>query len=86
MLTETSKAKISAEQPKTIGGLLLSALEMEDAIAGGVYEEYMLRSNWPARLKDETFEGVQMLLKILIDDTRRHRNMITDIKSRIERQ
>jgi hypothetical protein len=76
--TETKKAK-------TISGLLASALDMEDEIAHSVYRDYMERKNWPVELKDETFEEIRKNLSILLEDTKRHRNIIKNLQSKLGR-
>ena len=67
-----------------MAGLLLSALDMEDEIAHSVYRDYMDRKNWPADLKDETFEEIRKHLTTLLDDTQRHQNMIKHLQSKLE--
>lgn len=69
---------------KIISGMLLSALDMEDEIAHSVYLDYMDRKNWPAELKDETFEEIEGYLTTLLDDTQRHRNIIKRLQSKLE--
>lgn len=64
--------------------MLTSALDMEDEIAHSVYLDYMDRKNWPAELKDETFEEIQGYLTTLLDDTQRHRTMIKNLQSKLE--
>ena len=68
---------------KTISGLLVSALDMEDEIAHSVYRDYMERKNWPRELKDETFEEIRKHLTILLDDTKRHRKTIKNLQSKL---
>ena len=60
----------------TIGGILASALNMEDQISSGAYEDYLQRSNWPAQLDDEVFHEIRKRLTTLIEDTKRHRAII----------
>lgn len=72
------------KEHKTIGGILLSGLDVEETIANGVYKDYMDRKNWPVELKDETFEEIRGYLKVLIDDTARHKNIITYLISKME--
>ncbi len=74
---------IEIKEAKTISGLLISALDMEDEIAHSVYRDYMERKNWPGELKDETFEEIRESLTILLDDTRRHRNIIKNLQSKL---
>jgi hypothetical protein len=77
---ETKKAETDRKEPKTIQGLLLSALDMEDEIAQSVYRDYMDRENWPADLKDDIFEEIQKYLATLLDDTERHRNIVRNLQ------
>ena len=80
---EIENATAHFEKAKRISGLLISALDMEDEIAHGVYRDYMERKNWPAELKDETFEEIRKNLTILLDDTKRHRNIIKNLQSKL---
>lgn len=72
------------KKPKTIAGLLLSGLEMEDTMAHSVYQDYMDRKNWPEKLTDEVFNEIKKHLKTLLDDTARHRNIMTHLISKLE--
>lgn len=81
--TETRKTEIHRKEPKTVQGLLLSAFDMEDEIAHSIYRDYMDRKNWPADLKDETFEEIRKYLNILLDDTERHRNIVRHLQSKL---
>jgi len=83
--TETKKAGYSRKEPQSVAGLLLSALDMEDEIAHSVYQDYMDRKNWPASLKDETFEEICKHLTTLLNDTQRHRTMIKHLQSKLDR-
>ena len=83
--TETQKTGHRRKQPQSVAGLLLSALDMEDEIAHSVYQDYMDRKNWPAGLKDETFEEIRKHLTVLLDDTQRHRTMIKHLQSKLDR-
>ena len=68
---------------KRVGGYILSALDMEESFANGVYVDYMDRKNWPVDVDRETFEKIQSLLKILIADTARHKNILSKLKKKI---
>jgi hypothetical protein len=82
--TKIEKPKPLSRKHKIISGMLTSALDMEDEIAHSVYLDYMDRKNWPAELKDETFEEIQGYLTTLLDDTQRHRTMIKNLQSKLE--
>ena len=81
--TETRKAENHHKEPKTVQGLLLSALDMEDEIAHSVYLDYLDSENWPTDLKDDIFEEIQKYLTTLLDDTERHRNIIKNLQSKL---
>jgi hypothetical protein len=80
--TETQQA-ISSKEPTTVQGMLVSALDMEDEIAHSIYRNYMERENWPSELKDDVFEQIWNYLNTLLDDTKRHRTVIKNLKSRL---
>ncbi len=84
--TEIRKAESHRREHRTTAGLLLSALDMEDDIAHSVYRDYMDRKNWPASLRDETFQEICKYLTTLLDDTERHRNMIKSLQSKLDHQ
>ncbi len=84
--TEIEKSGSRRHEHKTIGGLLVSALDMEDSMAQSVYQDYMDHRNWPAEFKDETYEEIRKNLKTLLDDTRRHIAMIKHLQSKLEQQ
>ncbi|MBN1124998.1 MAG: hypothetical protein JXA82_08320 [Sedimentisphaerales bacterium] len=81
-VTDTTRSRQG--RPKTIVGLLLSALDMEDEIAHSVYKDYLERSNWPSNLKDDIFEQIREMLTTLLKDTERHHNIVTHLKSKLE--
>jgi len=81
--TETRQAETHHKEPKTVQGLLLSALDMEDEIAHSVYQDYLGRESWPADLKDDIFEEIQKYLTTLLDDTERHRTMVRNLQSKL---
>jgi flagellin-specific chaperone FliS len=84
--TRTEKAKPLSKKQKMISGILVSALDMEDEIAHSVYLDYMDRNNWPAGLKNETFEEIRDYLTTLLDDTQRHRNIIKNLQSKLDQK
>ena len=68
---------------KTVGHYLASALDMEDQISNGVYQEYLDLNNWPADLETDKIEMVREYLTILIKDTEKHKNMFLDLNKRL---
>jgi hypothetical protein len=59
-----------------IAGVLASALNMEDDISSGVYDDYLNRSYWPEQLDEGTFAEIRQRLTVLIEDTRKHKKII----------
>ena len=82
--TENDHKRPPGARPRTIAGILQSALGIEEEISGSVYRDYMDRRNWPAELKDTTFEEIRKNLKTLLDDTRRHKRMVKYLLSKLE--
>lgn len=83
---EMEKSATHLKEPKTISGILLSALDMEDEIAHSIYRDYMDHKNWPAEIKDDVFEEIRKNLTILLSDTQRHRNIIRALQSKLDTQ
>jgi hypothetical protein len=73
----------NTHSPKTISGMLMSSLDMEDEIAHSVYQDYLDRKNWPVELRDETFEEIRKHLATLLKDTQRHRNIIKHLQAKL---
>jgi hypothetical protein len=69
----------AGQKPKTIAGYLASAMDMEDEISNGVYKDYMDPDNWPAGMDLNVFQEIRKLLTTLIEDTRRHRKIISGL-------
>jgi hypothetical protein len=64
---------------ETLANFLASSLDIEDAISGSVYKDYMDAKNWPKNLKPEAFRKIKEYLTVLIEDTRRHRKIIAGL-------
>ena len=58
--------------PKKLGGVLATALDLEEQISNSVYGDYLQRANWPEQLTDSDFEQIKKLLVALIADTQKH--------------
>ena len=71
------------EKKKIVEGYILSAIDMEERFAQGVYLDYTVSKNWPVDVDRDTFEEIQSLLKILIADTTRHRNILSGLKEKL---
>ncbi len=69
---------------KILAGFLVSAMDMEDEIARGVYNDYLKRGNWPANLTDESFNEIKQKLKILVDETIQHKQIFSDLLERLK--
>lgn len=69
----------NAGQREAIGGILASALNMEDQISHGVYEEYLDRKRWPGQLDETVFQDICTRLTTLIEDTKRHQRTLMSL-------
>ena len=63
----------------TLANFLTAALDMEDEVSNSVYKDYINAKNWPKNLKPEAFQKIKEYLNVLIEDTRRHRKIITGL-------
>jgi hypothetical protein len=68
---------------KQLGSYLLSAIDMEEDIASSVYRDYTDRKNWPADIDEAAYEEIQSLLRILLNDTVRHKKIFSELKEKI---
>ena len=66
----------------TLAGFLASALDMEDEISNGVYKDYMDLENWTAGMDKDVYLEIRKNLTTLIEDTRRHRQVILGMVKR----
>lgn len=71
--------KLAKQEPDTLAGFLVSALDMEDEISNSVYKDYMDLENWPAGINMEAYQQIRKLLFTLIEDTRRHRKIVSGL-------
>jgi len=72
----TGGAGSNAPEHETIDGMLASALNMEDDISSGVYEDYMNRRHWPKQLDDDVFLQIKQRVSVLIEDTKKHKQIL----------
>lgn len=70
---------MAENKQETLANSLVSALDMEDEINSSIYNDYMSAKNWPKKLKPEAFEGIRKHLKVLIEDTKRHKATILSL-------
>lgn len=68
---------------KQLGSYLLSAIDMEEDIASGVYRDYTDRKKWPADIDEGAYEEIQSLLRILLNDTSRHKKIFSELKEKM---
>lgn len=67
----------SDRKTRTLAGILAAAIDVEEQISGGVYADYLERDNWPEQLQEDIFETIRGYLTVLIDDTRKHKQILT---------
>ena len=69
----------------TVGGVLMSALNMEDEISSGVYQDYLKLENWPAELDKDVFLQIRKRLTVLIQGTQKHKKILQALSKEYER-
>ena len=79
------RVTMEKDEIRRIGGYLLSAMDMEESLATGVYLDYMARENWPADADEDTYEEIKSLLKILTDDSTRHGKIFFELKDKLSK-
>lgn len=78
--TANNDAEKPAEQkPKIIAGYLASAMDLEDEVSDSIYREYMEPARWPPGIDMDVFQEIQKYLTTLIEDTERHRIIISGL-------
>ena len=75
--------KSAGDKEKILANFLASALDMEDEVSNSVYKDYMDAKNWPKNIKPEVFQNIKQYLTILIEDTRKHRQIILGAYAKI---
>ena len=84
MKNATTKPETHREAPKTVAGLLLSALDMEEEMSHSVYPAYLDRERWPEDLDEDTFRTIHGILTSLLEDTQKHKNILAHLKAKLE--
>ena len=72
-------------RPGTIGGVLASALDMEDEISGGVYQDYLKPQNWPPGFNKDAFLEIRKRLTVLIQGTEKHKKTLHALSKEYDR-
>ncbi len=62
-----------------MAGFFASALDMEEEISNSVYKDYMDAKNWPKNLKPKVFQNIRQYLNVLIEDTQKHKKIISGL-------
>jgi hypothetical protein len=80
---DNAKNQENAEQnpagAKKLGGVLATALDLEEQLSNSVYRDYLERANWPEQLTDRDFEQIKEYLVSLIADTQKHIRWILEL-------
>jgi hypothetical protein len=83
LMDDNAKNRDNAEQkpagPKKLGGVLATALDLEEQLSNSVYGDYLQRENWPEQLTDRDFEQIKKHLVSLIEDTQKHIKWILEL-------
>ena len=76
---QNAKGPDGSPKHEMIGGVLATALNMEDDISGGVYLAYLERSYWPDQLDDEVFAEIAKRINVLIEGTAKHKRILESL-------
>ena len=77
--------KTTPDKEKILANFLASALDMEDEVSIGVYKDYMDAKNWPKNIKPEILQSIKQYLTVLIEDTRKHRQIILGLMQKYDK-
>jgi hypothetical protein len=68
--------RLDVTKHDTVGGVLASALNMEEEISSGVYQDYLKPENWPSGMNKDVFLQIRKRLTILIQGTEKHKKTL----------
>ena len=71
-----------ADEAKIISDFLSASLDEEDKANESAYRECLQRENWWPELKPDDFEAIKNRLKILIEDTEKHIQILTKLQEK----
>jgi hypothetical protein len=74
--TNGASVELDGGRHDTIAGILTSALNMEDEISSGVYQDYLKPQNWPPGLDKEAFLQIRKRLTVLIQGIEKHKKIL----------
>lgn len=70
------------DEAKIISDFLSASLDEEDKASNSTYRELLHRESWWPELKPDDFEAIKDRLKILIEDTERHIQILTELQEK----
>ncbi len=74
--TGKASVEVNGGRQDTVAGILASALDMEDEISSGVYQDYLKPQNWPAGFDKDTFLQIRKRLTVLIQGVEKHKKIL----------
>ncbi len=69
-------------EAKIISDFLSTCLDEEDKMNSSAYRELLYRESWWPQLKPDDFDAIKDRLKILIEDTERHIQILTELQEK----
>jgi hypothetical protein len=84
-MADNDTTKSAGSKEKILANFLASALDMEDEVSTSVYKDYMDAKNWPKNIRPEIFQNIKQYLNVLIEDTRKHRQIILELMQKYGR-
>lgn len=71
-----SEEQTKANNPKTLGHFLSSALHLEEQFSTSVYRDYLDPEDWPTDLNPDVFGKIRKRLTLLIEDSAKHEQVL----------
>lgn len=71
-----------ADEAKIISDFLSTSLDEEDKANSSAYRDFLCRECWWPELKPGDFEAIKDRLKILIEDTEKHIQILTELQEK----
>jgi hypothetical protein len=68
--------KLNDGGQNAVENILASAMNMEDDLSKGVYQDYLKPQNWPPELDKEAFLQIRKRLTVLIQGIEKHKKTL----------
>lgn len=79
MALQETHMRLESGNATTLVRFLSSAVDMEEQFSNSVYHDYLDPADWPVDFDLDVFEKIRELLIILIEDSKKHGDMIREL-------